>query len=325
MAGKRRTAAKNSSIAKAALKNFRRWYENDDPKIIVRDKDGNIIHRIRGEIFIESPMLSDRFGKHRYYISSRGRLVSFAKPDSPRLLTPLTFQNDPNEREKYRINPKQGNKKEITVSIHRLVAEAFTVYAYGLATEEDEVHHIRSYLKRKGIFYNNNPKYLEYVTKAVHKLLTKIQKKRADERSVNEEIEILKTLSKIAGIEAPDKITIITQDLNDKNIVDIQSIKKDGKQALNLQLEIRAAMCTAILNIHNLDSGIRFAVYAESEGKLAISVYEYNPEEKKSHRVPVESKEELLREYNNSKAFVDGWLQDFYSLFDKESDKPKST
>ena len=319
MARPKQTAGKKGSIAKEAAKNFRRWYENDDPEIIVRDSKNRdkIIHKIKGEIFVESPMLSQKYGKHRYYISSRGRLVSFAIPNDPVLMHP-TFDN----REKYGIDTRGMRTLEF---IHRLVAEAFTVYAYGLATNRSHVHHIRGYIKRKGIFFNNNPDYLEYVTEAVHKLLTKIQKKRADERSVDEEIEILKTLSKIAGIEAPDEITIITQDLNDKNIVDIQSIKKDGKQALNLQLEIKAGMCTAILNTHNLNSGIRFAVYAESEGNKAIAVYEYNPEEKKSHRVPVESKEELLREYNNSKAFVDGWIQDFYSLFDNMNDKPKST
>lgn len=197
---------KRSKSAKAR-RNFKSWNETGYPEVINK-KTGEAFHKSKGEVFLSSPTLGRKFGENRYYISNKGHLISFAKnPDRPELINVDRFKAKKGKKGKYyRDKYTIGNNfHEYT---YRLVAEAFGVYAYGLATKKDKVHHTRRYIQAKGLYFNNNPDYLEYVTEEVHKLLNRLQESQDRERTLEEEISIMQAISYIAGKEEPNKISV---------------------------------------------------------------------------------------------------------------------
>lgn len=205
---------KRSKSAKARA-NFKSWIETGVPEVIDK-KTGSVFHKDEDEMFLESPILNKKFGKNRYYISNKGRLISFAKnPDHPLLIAVDRYNKElaeKKERKKGKKNRPRRDSYNIGDNFHeytyRLVAEAFGVYAFGLATKKDKVHHTRKYIQEKGLYFNNDPDYLEYVTEEVHKLLNRLQESQGRERTLIEEVLIMMEISRLSAKEEPDKITV---------------------------------------------------------------------------------------------------------------------
>ena len=207
---------------------------------------------MKGEIFVESPSFCVKFGKHRYYISNYGHMISFANPNKPILKTP----------DKSTFRPKhtgEGNREQGAYKdyIYRLVAEAFDVYAYGLATNNSEVHHIRKYNPKKGIIFNSNAQYLQYVTKKVHRmLLSRLEKTPNGIRDLEEELQILHILAELAGEEAPDTITVLSQDIISQR-PDHRETKIFTTQELTFSKEGKEELEEVISNVSDWYNDIR--------------------------------------------------------------------
>ena len=302
---KRGTKVSKSAAAKAS---FKSWDMAGMPE--VKDKNGKVYHKMKGEKFVESPVLR-KYGKNRYYISNRGHLIQFVNPTRP-ILKAL----DETDRERYVIFNAKTRKRDHYL-VHRLVAEAFEVYAYGLATKDDDVHHRRRYKPDKSIAYNNNPKYLEYVTERVHKLLTYLQTRPQNERTMQEEREIMTALAFIAGTEEPDKITVLLDDPNDTAIFATDEIGLSLNARIQCSLLVNSWMCTAFLKTQHLESMIRYPVYCNiengTEKAVAIAIYEFRPEEGRSVLVPCTA-EEMKNQYDTAKEFTDSFIRGYQLL-----------
>ena len=205
-------AGKKRSKSARARTNFKSWNETGLPE--VKDKKTNsVFHKAEDEMFLESPTLSKKFGKNRYYISNKGNLISFAKnPDHPELITVDRYNRELAKKKKGKKNKSHRDRYSLGDNYHKytyvLVAEAFSVYAFGLATKKDKVHHTRKYIQEKGLYFNNDPNYLEYVTEEVHKLLNRLQNSQEHERTLIEEVLIMMEISRLSAKEEPDKITV---------------------------------------------------------------------------------------------------------------------
>lgn len=302
------TKISKSKRAKAA---FRSWDMTGTPEVTA--DNGKVYHKMHGEKFVESPTLSKKYGKNYYYISNRGHLISFKNPGKPRLIEPEKAVKDgKNRRDRYSV--VNHNDHHL---IHRLVAEAFEVYAYGLATQSDHVHHTRRYRRDKSIVFNNNPQYLEYVTERVHRVLNILQERPRNKRTAQEELEIMQAIAYVAGIEEPNRITVVVDDPELTAIYATDEVKFSARAYIQLQLMIEAWMCAAYLNTQGLNDSIKYPVYVNIEQgtkkQIAIAVCEYLPEERKSVFVPCTA-EEMRNIYTTMKEITDSLLRG-YQLF----------
>ena len=304
---------KGKKISKSAMAraNFKSWDMTGIPE--VKDKKGKVYHKMKGEKFVESPTLSKKYGKNYFYISNKGHLISFKNPASPILKTP---DKKDSERERYVIYNAKTRKNDHYL-IHRLVAEAFVIYAYGLATKTSDVHHERGYRPDKSIVYNNNPEYLERVSDRVHPLLTKLQQRPRNERTEQEELEIMQALSYIASIEEPDKISFLIDDKELKAIYAADEVGFSARAYIQLQLMIRAWMCTEYLKTQGLKDSIKYPVYFTIEQgtkkPTVVAIYEFKPEEGKSELIPC-TPDVTKNIYDTMKGVTDDLLRGYQLL-----------
>lgn len=221
-------------ISKKAKRLFESWDKAGLPEVTYTKKENGeekecVFHKSKGEEFKESPLLRKKVGRRNlYYISNRGHLIYYSNSHPNNLRLKKIEKGNNGERDRYYIqDSKRGTIYHGTV--YRLVADAFGIYVYGLAKEDDDIHHERGYIKEKGLSFNVNPDYMERVTDDVHKALSNLQRTQGRERTFDEEINIMQGLSKIAGKEEPNKISVFWDNPDYTKVETTESVQFRGQ------------------------------------------------------------------------------------------------
>lgn len=187
---------KKQSNTKKALKAFKEWDKNRTP---IYNNGKEPFQAADDEIFVQSDY------EKTWFVSNYGNIISFNDANNPKLIQPRTDTKRKNKgRERYFAYKKQGKMS------YELTAKAFGAYVFGTAKakcikDKYDIHHIRAFDSSKGRAYNNDPEFVEYVTKQVHALLTNIQ-----EHQGQPTINRMNSIANIAEKEAPGKAVVIT-------------------------------------------------------------------------------------------------------------------
>lgn len=226
-------AGTKQRITKQAQKAFKEWDKNRTP--IKKENSTELFQAADDEEFRQFPEVK------YWYVSNKGNVISFYNASEPKL---ISVWEDPGKHGRKRYRGRWMS--------YEVVARAFDIYAFGKAKKgKAEIHHERSFDYSKDGAYNDDPKFLEWVSEGVHNFLTYIQAHQNE--SITENMEWLKKLAKkeapgeaVIAIDGGKDYTAIFSMSNEK-IMEIIKQSPDYEKICNLyQIE------KALTNIINM-------------------------------------------------------------------------